>query len=150
MSIKAQIQADFVSAMKQKNETAKAALSGLKAKITEGEKANKNQELTDAEVLKIVTTAVKQRKESAEAFTTGNRPELAAKENAEMLIISTYLPAQMTEIEIENAVLEIAPTLGTGLAANVLRGKIMGAVNKTYPGKINAELLKGVVNRIIV
>lgn len=149
MSIKQKIQADFVTAMKEKNDVAKAALSGLKAKITEGEKANKNQDLTDAEIIKIITSAVKQRKDSIDAFTLGNRPELAAKEAGEMEIISTYLPTQMTEAEIEAAVRELIPTLG-GVPQNVLAGKSMGAFNKAYPGRANAQVLKEVINRIVL
>jgi uncharacterized protein YqeY len=151
MSIKASIQAAFVTAMKEKNEVAKITLSGLKAKITEQEKANKNQELTDAEVIKVLTTAVKQRKESADAFTSGNRPELAAKELAEMAVIETFLPAQMTDAEIEAAVRTIIHSFaGQDLQSNVLRGKTMGAFNKQYTGQANPESVKTVINNIIL
>ena len=153
MSIKARIQADFVTAMKEKNEVTKASLSGLKSDINKAEKdenrVDKTVDLTDAEILKIITKAVKQRKESADAFTKGNRPELAAKELAELDVLNSYLPSQMSEVEIETAVRELIPTLG-GVPQNILGGKTMGAFNKQYPGRANAQLLKEVINRIII
>jgi len=150
MSIKAKVLADFIIAMKEKNEVGKAALSGLKAKITEAEKANGNTELNDAEIIKVINTAVKQRKESADAFTKGNRHDLAIKELAELDVLNKYLPAQMTEAEIEAAVREIIPTLeGVATNPNVLSGKTMGAFNKQYPGRANAQVLKEVINRVI-
>jgi len=150
MSIKAKIQADFVTAMKEKNEVAKTALSSLKAKITEAEKANGNSELADEAIIKVINTAIKQRKESADAFTKGNRPELAAKEQAEIEVINKYLPTQMTEAEIEAAVRQIIPTLeGVATNPNVLSGKTMGAFNKQYPGRADNALVKTVINRVI-
>ena len=150
MSVKAQIQADFITAMKEKYETAKAALSGLKAKITEAEKANGNQELTDDAVIKVINTAIKQRKESADAFTNGNRPELAAKELSEVEVFTKYLPAQMSEAEIETAVNALIIAAGdTKLPAQALIGKIMGAFNKQYVGRADAQTLKAVITRIV-
>jgi len=150
MSIKAKIQADFVTAMKDKNETAKAALSSLKAKITEAEKANGNTELAEAAIIKVINTAIKQRKESADAFLKGNRNDLAIKELAEVQVITNYLPTQMSEAEIETAVRTIIPTLdGVVTNPNVLAGKTMGAFNKQYAGRADNALVKTVINRVI-
>lgn len=151
MTIKARIQADFITAMKEKNDTAKMALSGIKSKITEAEKANGNTELTDDVVLKVINTAIKQRKESAEAFTTGNRPELAAKELAEIEVINKYLPTQMSEAEIEVAVRQIIVDSANVVVANaqILIGKTMGAFNKLYPGRADNSLVKTVITRLV-
>ena len=153
MTIKEKIQADFLTAMREKNEVAKAALSGLKADITRAEKdenrLNKMIDLTDAEVLKIVTKAVKQRKESADAFTKGNRHDLSIKELFEMEIINKYLPAQMTELEIEQAVRNIIPTLLATTPLNIVGGKTMGVFNKQYPGLANPQTLKSVIEKVL-
>lgn len=151
MSLKSTIQTAFVDAMKQKNEIAKIALSGLKAKIIEAEKSNKNQELTDPEIIKVIISAVKQRKESADAFTKGNRPDLAIKELAEVDVFNTFLPSQMTEAEIYTAIREVIGTFaGQDLPSNVMRGKTMGAFNKQYPGRADATMVKNVIENIIL
>lgn len=150
MTIKARIQADFVTAMKEKNDTAKAALSGLKSKITEAEKANGNTELTDDAVLKVINTAIKQRKESADAFIKGNRNDLAMKELAEVEVINKYLPAQMSEADIEIAVRQIiAESAGVVTNPQILIGKTMGAFNKQYTGRADNNLVKAVITRIV-
>ncbi len=150
MSIKARIQADFVTAMKEKNETAKTALSSLKAKITEAEKANGNAELTDDAIIKVINTAIKQRKESVDAFTKGNRQDLASKESAEIDVINKYLPTQMTEAEIETAVRQILGENTAGVVnPQILIGKTMGAFNKQYLGRADNTLVKAVITRIV-
>jgi len=68
MKLKETIQKDFIEAMKAKDVNAKAALSSLKSKITEAEKAKSNTELSEAEVIKVLTSAIKQRKQSIEEF----------------------------------------------------------------------------------
>jgi uncharacterized protein YqeY len=150
MSIKATIQADFVTAMKEKNETGKTALSSLKAKITEAEKANGNTELADEAIIKVINTAIKQRKESADAFLKGNRNDLAIKELAEVEAISKYLPTQMTEAEIKTAVSQILSE-STGGVANpqIMIGKTIGAFNKRYPGRADNTLVKTVISGLI-
>ena len=150
MSIKARIQADFVTAMKEKNETGKAALSSLKAKITEAEKANGNTELADEAIIKVINTAIKQRKESADAFVKGNRNDLAMKELAEVQVITNYLPTQMSEADIETAVRAIiSESAGVVTNPQILIGKTMGAFNKQYTGRADNALVKAVITRIV-
>lgn len=148
MKLKEQIQSDFISAMKTKNEIAKSAISGLKAKITEAEKANGNTELSDEGVINVVTKAVKQRKESADAYTSGNRHDLAIKELAEIDIISKYLPAQMSETEIESAVKEIMSGIDPGGNMNKLVGQTMGAFNKKFQGRADSKVVMSIINKL--
>ena len=79
MTIKERIQQDFILAMKAKDENAKSALSGVKSKITEAEKAKSNEALTDDEVIKVLTKAIKQREESQKIYEEAGREELARK-----------------------------------------------------------------------
>jgi uncharacterized protein YqeY len=132
--MKQKIQELFITAMKAKDENAKAALSSLKAKITEAEKVN-GQEVTEAETLKVITTAIKQRKQSYEAFTQAGREDLARKEHDEMLVLESLMPKQMTDAELNNAVAEIVKELsGQSLPFKAMIGKTVGAFNKKYPG----------------
>jgi len=148
MKLKEQIQSDFISAMKSKNEIAKSAISGLKAKITEAEKANGNTELSEEGIINVVTKAVKQRKESAEAYTSANRQDLVDKELAEIEVISKYLPAQMSDSEIESAVKEIMSTIDHGGNVNKLVGQTMGSFNKKFQGRADSKVVMSIINKL--
>src|SRR5260370_23343123 len=91
MTIGEKVQADIVVAMKAKEEHKLTTLRMVKSALKNKE-IDKREKLTDAEESQILTTLIKQRKESVESFTKGNRPELAAKEQAEIAMIEGYLP----------------------------------------------------------
>jgi uncharacterized protein YqeY len=149
MTIKEKIQADFIAAMKAKNEIAKSALSTIKAKITEAEKANGNKELSDDEVIKVVNKAIKQREESALIYSEAGRPELASKELLELSVLMDYMPTQMTEDEIETAVREIIINLSSVVTnRNALIGKTMGVFNKNYQGRADNKLVSEVIKKV--
>jgi uncharacterized protein YqeY len=150
MSLKEKINADFITAMKEKNAVAKMALSGLKTKVTEAEKMNGNSELSDQEVLKVITTAIKQRKQSYDAFMLGNRNDLATKEQEEMKVLEVYLPKQMTEDEIGIAVREIMFNFD-GVITNpqALIGKTIGEFNKQYQGMADINLVKTIITNLV-
>lgn len=148
MTIKERIQKDFIEAMKAKNENAKMALSGIKAKITEAEKANGNIELTNDEVIKVISKAIKQREESAKIYNDAGRADMAAKEIMELNVLTDYMPAQMTEAEIEVAVREIIAGIDHGGNMNKLVGQTMGAFNKNYQGRADNKLVSEVIKRV--
>lgn len=148
-TLKQQIQADFVTAMKEKNEIAKGALSGLKAKITEAEKAKKVTELSDEDTLKVIIGAIKQRKESAEAFIGGNRQELADKELAEVEVFNKYMPKQLTQDEIKTLVLEMADSFIGESNMMKKKGMLTGAFNKKYAGQFDMGVFKGILDEVI-
>lgn len=150
MTLKEQINSEFVTAFKARNERKKSALSMLKAKITEGEKANKNTELTDAEVMKVILAQVKQRKQSIEEFTKAGRTELVEKEIAELESIEAFLPKQMSDSEIEAEVrvlIQRFPEVSTN--RNALIGKTMGAFNKEFQGKAEPQKVKAIIESIL-
>lgn len=148
MTLKEQIQKDFITAMKNKNEVSKSALSGLKAKITEAEKVN-GTELSDIDVLKVINKAIKQREESIRLFIEGGRPELSVKESEEMIVLKNYLPSQMTDNEIENAVREIIVGLPVMTNANALSGKTMGEFNKKYQGRADSKRVSEIIKKVV-
>ena len=146
--MKNKIQEAFVAALRSKDETAKSAVSSLKAKITVAEKQNKNVHMTDSEIIGVIANEIKTRKDSIEAFNKGNRPELAAKELAEIMVLEQFLPSQMTDSEIEVEVRNIIPTLG-GVTGNILVGKTIGAFNKQFKGRADAAKLKSVIENVL-
>ncbi len=148
MKLKEQILADYVSAMKAKDERKKSALGMLKSKITEGEKANKNQELSDSDIMKVILSSVKQRKQSIEEFGKGGRNDLVEKETAELAAIEVYLPKQMDRGEIEEAVKLIIAELPKTDNKMKLVGMTMGAFNKKYQGRADSNLVKEVIEQV--
>lgn len=103
MSIGEKIQADIVTAMKARDEHRLTTLRMVKSALKNKE-IDKRQPLTDAEEAQILTTLIKQRKDSAEQFTKGNRPELAEKERVEITMIEGYLPKAASEDQIRAVV----------------------------------------------
>ena len=150
MSIKERVQVDFVAAMKAKNETAKAALSGLKSKITEAEKANGNCELTDTEVVKVITSAIKQRKQSFDEFSKGGREDLAVKEQGEILVLEAYMPKQMTDEEITSEITKILANFEGETNRVAKMGRTMGAFNKAFVGKADNAKVKSIIESLVI
>lgn len=150
MTIKEKIQADFIQAMKAKDETAKAALNSIKAAITVAEKAEGSTELTDADVIKILTKAIKQREESQKIYEQAGRAELATKEAAEAEVLKGYMPAQMTEQEIVDALTGIMQGF-SGVITNpqALIGKTIGEFNKQHQGRADIGTVKMLVNQLV-
>jgi uncharacterized protein YqeY len=148
MTLKEQIQKDFIVAMKNKDESTKSALSGLKSKITEAEKVN-GCELSDDDIIKIVNKGIKQREESATIYSEAGRSELAAKELLELNVLMDYLPVQMTDEEIEVAVREIIGLFTNITNLNALSGKTMGEFNKKHQGKADSKRVLEVIKKFI-
>lgn len=100
-----QIQADMVAAMKSHDDLTRSTLRMVIAAIKNEQVAGKQaRELSEADVVAVLNREVAKRRDSAEAYTTGNRPELAAKELTEIEVLQRYLPAALTEAELEEIV----------------------------------------------
>jgi uncharacterized protein YqeY len=103
MTIGERVQADIVTAMKARDEHTLTTLRMVKSALKNKE-IDKREKLTDAEEQQILTTLIKQRKESVESFTKGDRPELAEKERLEIVMIEAYLPKAVGEDVIRGIV----------------------------------------------
>ncbi len=136
MSLAERIQKDLVDAMRAREELRLSVLRGIKAAIKHKE-VEKIRALDEAESIQILQTLVKQRKESIDQFTKGNRPELAAKETKELAIIESYLPAGASEAEMDAA---IAKAISESGANSV---KQMGAVVKAAKGLLEGKTVDG-------
>ena len=139
MTIGEKIQADIIVAMKAKEEHKLTTLRMVKSALKNKE-IDKREELTDAEEQQILTTLIKQRKESVESFTKGGRTELAEKEQAEIVMIEGYLPKAAAEDEIREVVLGAIDTLTKDGARP--GPKEMGTVMKVVQQRILADGLR--------
>ena len=141
MTIGERVQADIVVAMKAKDEhrltTLRMGKSALKNK-----EIDKREKLTDAEEQQILTTLIKQRKESVESFTKGGRLELAEKEQTEIGMIDGYLPKAVGEDVIRGVVLGAIDTLTQDAGGKRPGPKDMGALMKVVQQRILADGLR--------
>ena len=135
MTLKDQIIADMTAAMKAKDAARVSTLRMLKAAITNREKEG-GDALTDEDVTKLLRSQMKQRRDSVEQYQKGGRPELAAKEEAEISVIEAYLPQAASQEEINAAV---AGAIGeTGASSMKDMGAVMRAAMAKLAGK-NAD-----------
>jgi uncharacterized protein YqeY len=136
MSLTERIQKDLVDSMRAKDELRLSVLRGIKAAIKHKE-VEKIRTLDDAESIQILQTLVKQRKESIEQFTKGNRRELAEKETKELAILESYLPAGASAAEMNAAIDKAIAETG----ANSM--KQMGAVVKAAKAALEGKSVDG-------
>lgn len=136
MSLAEKIQKDLVDAMRAKDELRLSVLRGIKTAFKNKE-VEKMRALDEPESVQILQTLVKQRKESIDQFTKGNRPELAEKETKELAIIESYLPTGASEAEMEAAITKAISETG----ANSI--KQMGAVVKAAKTVLQGKTVDG-------
>jgi hypothetical protein len=138
MTIGEKVQVDIVAAMKAKEEHKLTTLRMVKSALKNKE-IDKREKLTDAEESQILTTLIKQRKESVDSFTKGGRPELAAKEQAEIAMIEGYLPNAVGEDVIRGVVLGAIDTLTQDAGGRRPGPKDMGTMMKVVEQRILAD-----------
>ena len=139
MSLPQQIEKDIITAMKARDGERTTALRMLKSALKNKE-IEKREPLTDAEAIQVLTTLIKQRRESIEQFTKGNRPELAAKEAAEIELIEGYMPKAAGEDQIRKIVEETIAELA--VSGDDLGPKDMGMAMKAVQARIQAKGLR--------
>ena len=139
MSLVEKIHEDMVGAMKQRAVDRLSTLRMVKAALKNKE-IDQRAPVTDAQAVQVLTTLIKQRKESIEHFTKGNRPELADKEAAEIVVIEEYMPKAAGDEELRQLVTSTVADLRAQGAP--LGPKDMGSVMKAVQGKIQASGLR--------
>jgi hypothetical protein len=127
-----QIQKDMVAAMKGREEARLDALRMIKSALKKHE-IDSMKPLDEATELQLLGTLIKQRRESADMFRKGNRPELADKEEAELKLIESYMPAAPTEAEVDAAI--AAAMAETGVTSLKQMGVVMKAAQAKLAGK---------------
>jgi uncharacterized protein len=147
MSVKLQINQALKQAMIEKDEVKKSTLRAIKTKIMQLETAKNAKELDDSGVLSAIASMVKQREESVAMFTQGNRPELAAQEEAEIAVLQDFLPKQMSRDEIKSAVESLVSELGASSMKDM--GKVVNGFKAQYPNKADGKVLAEVVKETL-
>lgn len=146
MSLKERVSDEIKTAMKAKDKLRLETVRGIKKVIIEKEsdiRATGREELTEEEELAIVMQLAKQRRDSIKQFTDAGRDELADKEAKELEILGEYLPAQLSDADIEAAVDEaIAQTGATSMRD---MGKVMGPVMKKLQGQADGGKVQAIV-----
>jgi uncharacterized protein len=145
MSLKETITNDMKSAMKAGDSGKLGTIRMLLAAMKQRE-VDERITLTDADVVAIVEKSIKQRRESIAQFTTGNRPDLVDKEEAELKVLCAYMPAQMSDAEIEAVVkTAVAEVAASGVSGNAAMGKIMAIVKPKLAGKADMQAVSAKV-----
>ena len=151
MSLKAQITEDMKNAMRAKDMERLGTIRLLQAAIKQKE-VDERIELDDAAVVGVVDKLIKQRKDSIAAFTQAGRDDLASKEQAELTVLEVYLPARLSEAEVQAAVQGIAAAFeaenGRKPAAADM-GKLMGAAKQQLAGKADMGLVSAAVKGVL-
>jgi uncharacterized protein YqeY len=132
MTLKERINEDMKTAMRSGEKDRLAVIRLLQAAIKQRE-VDERIVLDDAQVTSVIEKMIKQRKESVVAFEKGGRADLVAKENAEIAVLQPYLPAQLSEAELDALIAEAIAS--TGAASIKDMGKVMGAVKAKAAGK---------------
>lgn len=148
MSLKKTIEADIKQAMLAKDKDTLTAVRSIKSLILLAEtESGAAAELTPDQELKLLTKAAKQRRESAEVFKAQNRDDLAEKELLELAVIEKYLPKQLSEQEITEAIKAIIAEVGATSLADL--GKVMGVATKSLAGKADGKVVSGLVKALL-
>ena len=121
-------------------------IAGMKEKDVDA-RGKGAKEATEAELLSMMQTMIKQRNDSIKMYMDGNRPELAAKERKEIEIIERFLPKQMSEAEIEAAVSALISETGASSMKDM--GKILGALKSQYAGHLDMGKANGIIQAVL-
>jgi len=146
MTLKEQLENAMKAAMKARDNLRLSAVRMVRAAIKNREIDNRS-ELDNQAVVDVISTLVKQRRDSIRMYLEGNRPELAEKEELEMSVLLEFLPAQLSLEEIESLVRQIILDLKAAGAKDM--GRVMKAVSPLTAGKADGKLVSDVVRRLL-
>jgi uncharacterized protein len=148
MSLKSRIDQDIKEAMRAKDQNALRTLRSIKSMIllVETEKGG-SRELSEADEMKLLTKAAKQRKESLDTFAAQGREDLASKEQTELEIIERYLPQPMTEEALKQALEKIIAEEGANGMQDM--GKVMGRATNEFAGRADGKQISQMVRQLL-
>ncbi len=141
-----QIRTELTAAMKARDAERLSTLRMLQSAF-KYQQIESGHELSDEEAMIVIRKAVKQRLDSIEQYTKGNRPELAEKERREMELLKTWLPPELTDEEIEAGVREIVAS--TGAQSKKDMGKVMKEASARYKGRVDGRKIQEIVSRLL-
>jgi uncharacterized protein YqeY len=137
------IEADLKDAMRARDAARLSTLRMLKSAVEYYKIEKKQEKLADADVATVIKKQIKQRQDSIEGFRQGQRPELVAKEEAELQILKAYLPAELSPAQVEEIVVATIAELGATTKSDM--GKVMKAVQSKLAGRADGRLVSQLV-----
>ena len=149
MSLSARLMDDIKTAMRAKDAVALEALRAIKAEILLAQTASGNkEEISEADEIKLLQKLVKTRKDSAKIFTEQNRMDLVEPELAQIVVIEKFLPAQLSEEEVEAVIAKIIEDTGASGIASM--GKVMGIAAAQLGGTAEGKTISTIVKKLLV
>ena len=147
-TLKDRLRSELTASMKARDTARSSTLRMILSAITNAEVAGSvAKELTDDEIISVLSTEAKKRREAAVAFEEGDRADSAAKERAEAAIITEFLPQQLTPEEISAVVTAAVDELGVAGAGPKAMGQVMGKVQPQVKGKADGAAVAAEVRR---
>lgn len=140
------VRADLTAAMKAQEKDRLSTLRMLQSAL-KNEQINLGHELADEEAMSVIRKSVKQRQDSIEQYTNAGRAELADKERAEMDLLKTYLPAELSDAELEAGLREIIAS--TGAQSKKDLGKVMKEATARFKGRADGKKIQETVSRLL-
>ena len=147
MTIEEQINEDMKAAMKEKDQVRLAAVRAIKAQILLAKTSGKTDSVTDADVLSILQKMTKQRQESIDIYSQQGRQDLVDEETKQLSFIKAYLPAQISEAEMEAVVKQVIAQTGASSIKDM--GKVMKAANAQLAGKAESKTVADIVKKCL-
>ncbi|WP_329523941.1 GatB/YqeY domain-containing protein [Streptomyces griseoaurantiacus] len=150
-TLKSKLQADLNAAIKARDELRSSTLRLTLAAITKEEVAGtEKRELSDEEITKVITREAKKRREAAEAFAQGGRPEQAERERAEGEVLAVYLPKQLSDEELRAIVVQaVEEARAAGAEGPRAMGQVMKIVNPKVAGQAEGGRVAAVVKQVL-
>ncbi len=143
MSLEEKINQDYVAAMKARDQERSSCLSFLRAQVKNIKIDKRVEQVSDEEVIAVIKKQVKQRLDSIKQFTDGGRPELAAKEESEMAILKSYLPAEMSADALKGVIEAVIKETGASSIKDM--GKVMKDVLAKVAGQADNQTVGSLV-----
>jgi len=146
--LKDRMRTDLTAAIKSRDALRSSTLRMVLTAITNAEVSGKeSRELTDEDIIGVLSTEAKKRREAAEAFADADRAELADKERAEAVVIADYLPEQLSEAEVVGLVASTIASLDVAGEGMKAMGRVMGALQPQVKGRADGAFVAAEVRR---
>ena len=146
MSLKEQLKEDLKTAMRDKEVVKRDSIRAINTMIKQIE-VDERRELDDEEVIKLIQKGIKQREEAISQYKTASREDLVQKEQEQVDVFMLYLPAQLSDEELENGMKEIITQTGANSMKDM--GKVMGVATKTFAGVADGKRINEMVKKLL-
>ena len=147
MKIEEQISSGIIAAMKSKDKVRLECLRNVKKYIIEAKTAGSASDVTDEDCIKIISKLAKQGTDSAEIYKSQQREDLFEYEIAQVAVLKEFLPKQLTDVELTEAIKQIISQ--TGATSMAMMGKVMGIASKELAGKAEGKIISAKVKELL-